>query len=105
MYFYFSISSLLGGPLNWGYLHPQNDLEAGDTIALSLTTIRSMRLKGMVRNNALCIYYNPFPSMNFYFFTHIIAGQSTQQGYLRPHMEFAARDTNPLLPTIITSRR
>jgi hypothetical protein len=36
--FYFSITSLQGGAHNWGYLHPQNECEASDTIALLPTT-------------------------------------------------------------------
>jgi hypothetical protein len=37
--FIFSISSLQGGPHNLGYLHPQNEWEASDTITLLLTSI------------------------------------------------------------------
>jgi hypothetical protein len=62
MIFIFSISSLQGGPHNWGYLRPQNEWEAGDTITLSQTTIPRMRKKGKVRNHALHIF-NPIISL------------------------------------------
>jgi len=103
--FIFLITLLQGGPNNWGYLHPQNGLEASITIVLLLTIIQSALLKDTVRNHALHIFRTVFLLMNFYFFNYIISGWSVQQGYLCPHNELAPGNKNSLLPMTIPSRQ
>jgi hypothetical protein len=80
----FSISSLQGGPHNWGYLHPQNEWEAGNTIALFPTTLPRRQNKGKVRNHAIHIFFPIFSLTNFYFSNFIIAVRSAQLGISPP---------------------
>jgi hypothetical protein len=56
------------------YFHPQNEWEAGNTIALLPTTLPRRQEKGMVRNHALHILYTFCSLTNLYLFNYILAG-------------------------------
>jgi hypothetical protein len=82
--FIFSITLLHSGQETWGYLRPQNEWEAGNTIALSPTTLQRRRKKGVVRIHSLHIFCLIISQTNFYFFNYIVAGWSTQLGISPP---------------------
>jgi hypothetical protein len=67
-----------------GYLHPQNEWEAGNTITLSPTTLPRRWEESKVQNHALLIFYPIISLTNLYFFNYIIAGQSAQLGISLP---------------------
>jgi hypothetical protein len=75
---------LQDGLQNWGYLHPQNEWEASNTITLSPTALQRMQQKGKVKNHTLHIFYPIISLTNFYFFNYIVAGRSAQLGISPP---------------------
>jgi hypothetical protein len=67
-FFIFSITSLQGGPRNWGYLRPQNEWAVGGTIALSPTTLPTRPYMSVVRDSFLLPFPHHYLTNEFLFF-------------------------------------
>ena len=74
-----------GGPHNWGWLHPQNEWEASNTITLFLISIPSGQCKGKVQNLAIYICYYGYVSIELFYFINSIPIPKGLK--LRPHTE------------------